>query len=147
MFHHLFITTLIISIVGNWCDCEPYGKINNEQYNSYDVIFKGRVIGIKEGRFEKTINLKVETFYKGKQNSNTIKIVTPVSQGECGIFPKPKENWLVFACFSGTKVETTLCTRTKTMNPSALDYDKDRLEDDLKFLEAKRDSSLSHIAQ
>jgi len=33
------------------------------------------------------------------------------------------------------------------MNPSALDYDKDRLEDDLKFLEAKRDSSLSHIAQ
>lgn len=129
------------------CDCEPLGKISEEQYNSYDIIFAGRVIGIKDGRLENAISFKVGTYYKGKQIQDTIKVFTPSSGASCGISPEIGEDWLVFTYYIDTKVKTMLCTRTKRMNRNSLNYEKDDLENDLKFLEAKKDSSLSNNAQ
>jgi len=43
----------------------------------------------------------------------------------------------MFAKAEGKGYRTTLCTRTKNMNPKAWDYRKDEITDDIKFLEAK----------
>jgi len=83
------------------------------------------------------ILIKVDTYYKGSQNKDTIKIVSPREAGDCGIFPKVGEHWLMFAYSTGNSFRTNLCTRTKNMNPKAWDYRKNELKDDLDFLENK----------
>ena len=84
------------------------------------------------------ILIKVDTYYKGSQNKDTIKIVSPREAGDCGIFPKVGEHWLMFAYSAGNRFRTNLCTRTKNMNPKAWDYKKDELINDLDFLGNKR---------
>jgi hypothetical protein len=98
---------------------------------------KGKVAKVSVSDFERTIYLTVETFYKGKDGKSTVKIVTPMQEGECGIFPKVGEKWLMFAMAEGKGYRTSLCTRTKNMNPKAWNYRKDEIVDDIKFLEAK----------
>lgn len=142
----LFIIPLMIFNIGNWCSCVPLDKIDEKQYLEYNVILKGKVINLTKAQFQKTITVKVETFYKGFQNKTSIKIISPADEGMCGISPQIGETWLIFAYERNERLETHLCTRTKTMNPKAWDYKKEELEDDLKFLEVKRDNSLSHNA-
>lgn len=147
MLYYFFIIGLVVSNISPWCSCIPPGEINEEQYNEYAVILKGKIIKINEGRWERTISIKVDTYYKGSQTKDTIKIISPASSGECGIFPQIGENWLIFAFNQEGKYTTHLCTRTKTMNSKAWNFNKSDLENDLKFLEAKRDSSLSNNAE
>jgi hypothetical protein len=52
----------------------------------------------------------------------------------CGIFPEIGEQWLIFARKKGNVFYTSLCTRTKNLNPKAWDYNKVFIDDDLKFL-------------
>ncbi|HWI94153.1 MAG TPA: hypothetical protein VNT20_22925 [Flavisolibacter sp.] len=143
----LYFALLFLVPFHTICDCEPLGKISEEQYNSYNIIFAGRVVGIKDGRLENVISFKVNTYYKGKQSRDTIKVFTPSSGASCGISPEIGEDWLVFTYYLDTKVKTMLCTRTKRMNSNSLDYEKEELGNDLKFLEAKKDRSLSNNAQ
>lgn len=137
----------MVSHIGNWCSCISLGKIDEEQYNQYDIILKCTVLKITDGEWDKAIRVKVDAYYKGDSKKDTIDIISPVSSGMCGIFPLAGETWLIFANKENGKFRTHLCTRTKTMNPNAWDYNKDELEDDLKFLEAKRNSSLLRDAQ
>ncbi len=93
---------------------------------------------LKSNFFEKTIYLKVETYYKGGDSLTTMEITTPSQEGMCGIVPKVGEKWLMFAYAEKKRFRTELCTRTKNMYPKAWDYNKNEIEDDIKFLEARR---------
>ncbi|WP_462252967.1 hypothetical protein [Ferruginibacter sp.] len=135
---YLLFLVLLFCQKGNCCSCIHPGNIDEKQFNKYDLIFKGKVEKIYEKAFERIIFLKVEAYYKGKQISKISKIISPAQSGQCGIFPKIGEHWLMFAYSSGKTFNTNLCTRTKNMNPKAWDYDKDGLENDLKFLKKKR---------
>ena len=135
---YLLFLILLFCQKGNCCLCIHPGNIDEKQFHQYNLIFKGKVERIYEKGFERIILLKIKAYYKGKQTSKTIKIISPDQSGTCGIFPKIGEHWLIFAYSSGKTFNTNLCTRTKNMNSKAWDYDKDGLKNDLKFLENKR---------
>ena len=90
-----------------------------------------------EKNFARIIYIKVDTYFKGRQNTTTIKVESPSQSGMCGIFPKIGEQWLVFAYKKGNSYNTSLCTRTKNLNPKAWNFRKDEIDDDLKFLDGK----------
>jgi hypothetical protein len=121
----------------NYCSCIPLPPIDEQQYNEYDLIVKGKVAKISLSNSKRSIDVIVETYYKGRQNKTKIKIITPRQEGECGIVPKIGEDWLMFAFVDKNGFRTELCTRTKNMNPKAWDYNKNEITDDIKFLEAK----------
>ena len=125
----------------NYCTCVRLGPIDNKQYNSYNLIAKGKVTKMIEKDFERTIYFTVENYYKGGTNLAEIKITTPKEEGECGIITKKGESWLMFTYANGPDYRTTLCTRTKNMNPQAWDYQKSELLDDIKYLESKLSSN------
>ncbi len=124
-----------------FCSCLPPGPIDDQQYSEYSLIAKGRVAKVSLSNFERTIYLTVETYYKGKEVQNKIKITTPRQEGMCGIVPKAGEQWLMFAYAEEKDYRTGLCTRTKNMNPKAWDYRKNEIADDIKFLEVKRSAN------
>lgn len=126
-----------LSLKPCYCSCIPLPPIDNKQYNEYSLIAKGKVVKITFSNLGENIYLTVDTCYKGGQKRETIKIVSPSSEGICGIFPKIGERWLMFAYAEGKNYKTNLCTRTKNMNPKAWNYNNDELSDDLKFLRAK----------
>jgi hypothetical protein len=123
--------------VGKFCSCMPLGEMNDEQYKEYNLILKGKIVKVVE-REERTIYLKVVCYYKGKQQKDTIQIISARESGICGIFPSVGEYWLMFAYADGNKYRTSLCTRTKNMNSKAWDYQGEEIKEDLKFLENKR---------
>lgn len=133
----LLIFSLLFTQLVYCCSCDPLEKINDAQFNQYNIIFKGTVIKIQETTFEKIISFKVATYYKGQKKTDTIRIISPKQSGECGIFPKSGEQWLIFAYSSENKIRTNLCTRTKNMNARASDLDKETLKNDLDFLDSK----------
>ena len=121
----------------NYCSCAPLPPIDEQQYNEYDLIVQGKIAKISLNNFQRTIDLRVETYYKGGQNKTKIKINTPRQEGECGIVPKVGEEWLMFAFAGKNGFRTELCTRTKNLNPKAWDYNQNEITDDIKFLKAK----------
>ena len=126
----IFILSLLIQ-KPNFCSCIRLGPIDDEQYNEYALIAKGKVVKVSESRLGRTISLAVDSYYKGGKNKDTLKIISPLEEGSCGIFPKVGENWLMFAYSTSNNYKTYLCTRTKKIN-------SDGMSADLKFLEAKR---------
>jgi len=132
---------LLLSGVTYSCSCILLGKIDEKQYNEYDLIIKGKIIRLEEKNFARIIYIKVDTYFKGGQNTTTIKVESPSQSGMCGIFPKIGEQWLVFAYKKGNSYNTSLCTRTKNLNPKAWDFKKDGIDDDLKFLEGKLEAT------
>lgn len=133
---------LFISALATCCDCKHPGKINDEQYNQYNLIFKGKVIKISAFNLTKIIYLKIDTIYNGSNSRKIIKIISPLQGAMCGITPKLGEVWLIFAYLSEGNFTTNLCTRTKRMNAKAWDYNDKELIDELEFLENKRKSSI-----
>jgi len=118
------------------CSCIPLGPINDKQYEEYDLIAKGKIVKVSVKAWTRTIYLNVKTYYKGKKQSQ-IKIITPSTEGMCGIGPHVGEDWLIFAYNENKSYRTELCTRTKNLNPKAWDYNKDEIDNDIKFLEEK----------
>jgi hypothetical protein len=135
----IFLLLILLAQKDDFCSCIPLGPIDDKQYNEYNIIVKGKVVNVSESQFERTIYLKVDTYFKGKQKDSIVIIKSPSQSGECGIFPKVGEIWLMYAYASEKIYRTNLCTRTKNMNPKAWDYRKDELKQDLDFLEAKRE--------
>lgn len=126
---------LFLSQITYCCNCNPLGAIDDEQFNSYNIILKGKVTRIAATDFTKTIYVKVESYFKGRLKSTTIKIETPAQSGACGIYPIVGERWLMFASKKGKNYFTSLCTRTKRLNAS--DY-TDAVKKELEFLERKK---------
>ena len=131
-----FIFSLLVPKT-NYCSCLPLGPIDEKQFKEYDLIVKAKVIKIIVHNFERTIYLSVDTYYKGDNEQKTIEISTPDRESICGITPAVNEVWLIFAYLLDQNYETSLCTRTKNMNPKAWNYNKNEIDSDLKFLEAK----------
>jgi hypothetical protein len=132
----LFLFSLLMQ-KSSYCSCIPLGPIDDKQYNEYNLIVEGKVSKVVVQNFERTIYLAAKTYYKGGNSQTIVKITTPSQEGECGIFPKVGETWLMFAYTNGKNYRTELCTRTKNMNPKVWNYNKDEIADDKKFLEAK----------
>ena len=126
---YFFLLLSLLTYKPNFCSCVPPGPIDEQQYNEYSLIVKGKVAKVSVSNFE--------TNYKGKDGQSTVKITSPREEGECAIFPKVGEKWLMFAYADGKGYRTNICTRTKNMNPNAWNYRKDEINDDIKFLEAK----------
>lgn len=127
----------ILSQVAYSCSCIPLGTIDDKQYNQYDLIIKGKIIKLIEKKFTRITYIKVDTYFKGTQNSTTIKIKSPSQSGMCGIFPKIGEHWLIYAYKKDNAYETSLCTRTKNLNSKVSNFRKNEIEEDLNFLEQK----------
>ena len=135
---YIFLFILLqVNTVTFACSCMPFKKIDEIQCNEYQLIIKGKITKIVEKNFTRIIYIKVERYFKGKINVNTLKVESPSQSGMCGIFPKIGEKWLVFAYKNGSSYSTNLCTRTKNLNPKAWDYRKEEIDEDLKFLENK----------
>ncbi|HZH95692.1 MAG TPA: hypothetical protein VEY06_07395 [Flavisolibacter sp.] len=138
---HLFFLVSLLTHKPNYCSCSPLPPIDEQQYKEYNLIVKGRIANISLSSFERTVDLSVGTYYKGRQNKGNIKIKTPRQEGICGIVPKVGEEWLMFAYADKNGFRTERCTRTKSMNLKAWDHNKNEIIDDIKFLEAKLKTS------
>jgi hypothetical protein len=134
----LLFTSLFSFQVAQCCSCIHQGKIDEKQYDEYQLIAKGKIIKVAEHRYLKVIFLQISTLYKVDKQEKVIMIISPKDEGLCGIIPRYGEVWLMFAYKDGKSFKTDLCTRTKNMDPKAWNYRKDELEADLKFLEEKR---------
>ena len=132
-----FLLLFFISGERNFCSCIHLGPIDEKQYIEYDFIARGKILNIKETQFQRLISFQVDTVYRGKDSRTIVEIISPLESGTCGIFPNKGENWLMYTYTSSTSYKTYLCTRTKSMNPKAWDYNKDELTNDLEFLRAK----------
>jgi len=132
-----FLIFSLVILKPNYCSCPPPLPLDDTQYNEYNLIAKGKISKTTVEDFKNTIYLTIETYYKGGENKPIIKITTPSHEGECGIFPKVGEKWLMFAYANGSYYRTNLCTRTKNMNQKAWDYNKTEIEADIKYLETK----------
>ena len=133
----ILLLSLSYTLIGSCCTCVNQGEINDEQYNSYDLIVKGQIEKIEEDGWSKTIHIRIETLYKGQHDNKLLKIQTPSQSGMCGIFPKVGENWLMFTYKNEKGFTTSLCTRTKNMNRNGWDYNRKELKSDVKFLERR----------
>ena len=120
-----------------YCSCIPLPQIDDKQYEEYDLIVKGKVIKVLNGKWTKSIYLNVKTYYKGGNKQSQIKIIMSSTEGMCGISSQVGEDWLIFAYTENKSYRTNICTRTKNLNPKAWDYNKDEIDNDIKFLEEK----------
>jgi hypothetical protein len=133
-----FLTaTFFIPFTGICCSCLPLAGITEADYNSYQLILKGKVTQVIESNFERILEIKVAFYYKGSLKTDTVRISTPLEEGMCGINPGVGDNWLIFAYADRYYYRTNLCTRTRNMNPDSWNFDKDELQQDLEFLEDK----------
>lgn len=139
------ILCLLTFQAANCCTCLSLPRIDNEQYNKYDFIATGIAIRVEDDKWQRFIYLKVEKSYKSEKEKDTVQIISPNTEGECGITPEVGERWLVFAYTKDGKLHTSLCTRTKSMNPKTWNYDKAEIDDDIAFLEKKKDSSYNLV--
>ena len=85
----------------------------------------------------KEITFEIQIRFKGIQKSSKIKITTSDQESTCGISPKLGEEWLIFANREKEGFQTNLCTRTKSMNKKAWDYNKEELQQDIEYLNQK----------
>jgi hypothetical protein len=134
---YLLILKLLASQACYYCSCPPPPKIDDNEYNSYDLIVSSTILKVSDKGFERTILLKVDTCFKGNNIHGTVEISSPSQEGICAISPKVGEHWLIYANAFGKIFKTNLCTRTKTMNPKAWDYYEEAVKEDLKFLQNK----------
>ncbi|ELR68889.1 hypothetical protein C900_05669 [Fulvivirga imtechensis AK7] len=128
---------LLISYKGFCCSCQRPEKISNKDFNSYDLIVKGRIDKIDKGDRVNVIYVRIERRYKGVITGEAVTVSTPSQSGMCGISPQVGDTWLIFANSYKDSYITDICTRTKSLNPQAWNYRKQEVKDDLRFLERK----------
>ena len=119
------------------CSCSLLPPIDDKQYEEYDLIAKGKVVKVSVKNWARTIYLNVKTYYKGGNKQSQIKIITSSTEGMCGIGPHVGEDWLIFAYTENKYYRTDICTKTKNLNPKAWVYNKEEIDNDIKFLEDK----------
>lgn len=132
---------LMLSLAGgvkNNCTCYYPEKLDDVQFNAYQLIITGKIIKIVPERYQTSLLIEVDRYYKGAKLPDTITVLTPSNEGVCGLTVHSGEKWLVFATRKDDQFYTTMCTRTKPMNLKDGDYRKQELQEDIKFLEAKQ---------
>jgi hypothetical protein len=134
MKHFLLSSLLFLSQAAYSCTCLPLGTIDKVQYNSYNLIVKGKITNVVDKDFVRFIYIRVDTYFKGKRKARIIIIESPSQSGMCSIFPKIGEQWLIFARKKDNVFYTNLCTRTINLNPKAWNYNKEKIDADLSFL-------------
>ncbi len=137
----LNLLILLLSNAAYCCSCVPLGKIDDNQYNKYDVIFKGKVLSVKNSGIIKEVVFEVETHFKGGEKMRKLTVNTIAYESACGISPKAGQEWLVFAYKEKNGLQTNLCTRTKNMDSKTWNYRKDELQEDLNYLNEKKNST------
>lgn len=133
----LILFILFFSNAAYCCSCEPPGKIDDQQYNKYYAIFTGKIISIQKKQWAKEITFEIRIQFKGILKLSKITITTSAHESTCGISPKVGEEWLIFAYREKEGFQTNLCTRTKSMNKKAWDYNKEELQQDIEYLKQK----------
>ncbi len=118
---------------GYACTCINLGKIDQEQFNEYDLIATGKILAVDFGEHTQKIEVGIHEVFKGKISKMTIVLSSSSQSGMCGIFPKVGEKWLLYANGSHAKFSTSLCTRTKNMT-RANSREKKIIREDLIFL-------------
>ena len=127
------ITLLLTFNIGFSCTCENLGKIDNEQFNQYDLIATGKILRVDLGEFTQKIEVGIHRVFKGKITNMTIILSTSSQSGMCGIFPKVGEKWLIYANGNNYEFSTDLCTRTQNMT-KANQREKEIIKNDLIYL-------------
>lgn len=97
MKHFLLYSFLFLSQAAYSCTCLSLGTIDKVQYNSYNLIVKGKITNVIDKDFVRFIYIRVDTYFKGKRKAKIIIVESPSQSGMCGIFPKIGEQWLIFA--------------------------------------------------
>lgn len=117
------------------CSCLEIGKLNDEQYNSYELILMGEVFYIDDSlEFENVFHVKINSLYKGHFSFDTIKIFTPKSSGSCGLFTMVGFNWIFYLTNYSNKYEVSDCSPSKiVVHKSPNNYRKE-IKEDLVFL-------------
>ena len=127
------IILLLTFNIGFSCTCENLGKIDNEQFNQYDLIATGKILRVDFGEFTQKIEIGIHRVFKGKITNMTIILSTSSQSGMCGIFPKVGEKWLIYANGTNYEFSTDLCTRTQNMT-KANQREKEIIKNDLIYL-------------
>ena len=130
-----------------FCSCLPLDPIDDKQYNSYALIAKGKVVKDTIINYERLMTFEVDTYYKGGGDAKVIEISTASQDAMCGINPGIGDEWLMFAYGSTTKYTTGLCTRSKSIDSKVLEYNKEVIKADLKFLNEKKKMTASQSPQ
>lgn len=114
----LLVVFLFISSKVAACSCEHYNGLDLRQYNGYDLIYKGEVLGVIEKRekWEKVIKFSIKKVYKGKTETDTVSLKTGLDEASCGLNFKEGQTWMIFASDNKGNYYTGLCTRSKLLN-------------------------------
>jgi hypothetical protein len=126
----ILLLTLSINIAQS-CSCLEYGEMDDEQYNSYELIISGKVISVNDSLdFFTFFQVQVYNTYKGHLKKDTINLVTAQNSGMCGIYPKTNQEWLFFGTKSASSFDISSCSRSKIIPPAPKSYlYKEYLED------------------
>jgi hypothetical protein len=133
---------LLISIMSllspkPFCSCLELGPIDDQQYNSYSLIFKGKMLKDTVIGLERHLTFSVGKYYKGIEVQTTQEITTPSNSAMCGINPLLGDEWLIFAYGEKLNYTVSLCSRSKNISQKVWEHNKKEIESDLKFLEKK----------
>ena len=88
---------MLVSYLGIGCEC-PSTQLNSTLLQSYDIIFKGRVINIQSipGAY-KEAEFEIESLFKGA-SSKTIKVLIDTTVN-CARPILRGQIWLIYSCF------------------------------------------------
>mgnify|MGYP000135570157 CR=1 FL=1 len=127
------------------CSCANPGKMDDKQYESYDLIASGIIDGVEENGDVKVIFFRSTHFYKGGKNASGILLNTPLSSAACGISPNVGEEWLIYARNEGGELHVSLCSRTIVLKAEGMSGVPDRAKEDLVYLENKDKQQKEYI--
>ncbi|TBW28244.1 hypothetical protein [Gramella sp. KN1008] len=131
---------LILSLFSNpgeeaFCTCRPPVEINMEEIEDYALIFRGVVQKLDTVDQQRQITFKLKKIYKGDLETDSVSVSTSLDLSMCGLNIGTEGEWLLFAYKDDTgSYSTNSCTRSGIID-SYLDHIKQRVEDDLVFLE------------
>jgi len=135
---YFIVVFTLISYVAFSCSCIVPDEIDENQYNSYDLILKGKIINITKNKQGTFLTIKVDKYYKGDLQKNIVKVNTPNTEGLCGLYVNVGETWLIFAYNFKSLFKSDQCTRSKRLSNKPLPSQSQLIKAELEFLERKQ---------
>ena len=115
------LISLMLPMFLSWqvdaCSCIFIKKIDFNQFNYYQLIFKGTVLSVSKNQDEwkKIVRVVVNKSYKGQRQHDTLTIRTGFDGASCGLHFEPGQTWLIYAYNQKGVLSTGLCTRSKQL--------------------------------
>ena len=115
MLKYIFITISIFFINGSYaCDCVYNTNSLIENYNSTEVIFRGKAESVKQIKLNNEtydeVTFVMNKIFKGVKNKKVI--VYQESYSNCTIKFNVGEEWVVWAGTWNGLLSTNMCTKT-----------------------------------